>query len=403
MKDIQYLKDIMLSFDSIDLRPLHNKKVTFVTSGGVVKAGAWHLGVALALHECGFTFSTVSNPKPQQSLSVDSYVGSSAGSLINLYLASGHRPKEIINAFLSNKHSDLKPIGYKEMLSLKRPEVPKRKRINKYNPFSEFPAGIRHLIKPIAQISGLFTTEGLQKYLQEYVITSNRFEDYPDMFVTATQLDHSRKYIFSKYKYPNPRHDNTAYYKTGVDITKAIAASMSVPPFYAPYPIHLTEDNTEYFIDGEIRETLSTHVAYDNKADYVISSWTHTPYHFHDEIGSLVNYGIPAIAMQSIYLLIQKKIIADRAQRKNYSDLFNIIYKYLNDNNFDSVHKKKIMTILEQKLNHDPKVKLIDIYPTHDDYKIFFTSSFSFNKDNTAHLVNRGFKRALQVLEKLDL
>lgn len=391
-----------MSFDTINLGALHHKKVSLVTSGGVVKAGAWHLGVSLALAECGFTFSTINDLNPTDPLTISSYVGSSAGSLVNLYLASGFTPKEIINSFLSDKSSELKPIRYKDMLSLKRPGVP-AKRFSKYNPFDEFPAGIRHLMKPFSHIPGIFTTHGLHDYLVNNVITSNRFEDYPDMFVTATQLDHSKKYIFSKYQYPNPRHDNTAYYKTGIDITKAVAASMSVPPFYAPYPIKLADERTEYFIDGEIRETLSTHIACDNKSDYIISSWTHTPYHFQESIGSLAHYGIPAIAVQSIYLMIQKKIVADRALRRNYGDLISIISQYLKDNNIDTIHRKKIQSILEQKLNFNPKVKLIDIHPEHDDYKIFFTSSFSLNKDNTAHLVNRGFKQALKVLSELKL
>ncbi len=390
-----------MSFESINLEPLYDKKCALVLSGGVVKAGAWHLGVALALAECGFSFANINNLHPDNKLKISSYVGSSAGSLINLYLANGFSPKDVINSFLSSDDTDLKPITYKDMLSLKRPERTKQK-ISKYDPFSEFPIGIRHIIKPIAQIPGLFTTEGLQQYLLNHVISSNNFEDYPDMFVTATHLDQSKKIIFSKYRYPNPRHDNTAIYTTGTKVSQAVAASMSVPPFYAPYPIENSETNkVEYFIDGEIRETLSTHIAVDNNADYVFSSWTHTPYHFQEEVGSLINYGVPAIAVQAIYLLIQKKIVADRAKRKNYSDLISTVSNYLKDNNFPEIHRKKICKIMEQKLNFRPDIKLIDIYPDHKDFKIFFTSSFSLKKENTELMVKRGFRKTLQVLNRL--
>ena len=68
------------------------------------------------------------------------------------------------------------------------------------------------------------------------------------------------------------------------------------------------------YIDGEIRETLSTHVAEDNDCDIIISSWTHTPYHYHDEVGSLINYGLTSIMIQSIYLIIQKKIMPSLAK-----------------------------------------------------------------------------------------
>lgn len=392
-----------MSFNSINLSPLYDKKCSLVLSGGVVKAGAWHLGVALALAECGFSFSNINDLQTGSKLEISSYVGSSAGSLINLYFASGYTPKEIINSFLSREDSELTPLSYKDMLCLKRPAISK-KRTHDYDPFGEFPMGIKHLIKPILKIPGIFTTDGLRKYLVDSVISSNDFNDYPDMFVTATQLDHSRKVIFSKYNYPNPRHDNTANYYTGAKVSEAIAASMSVPPFYCPYPIlNTTTDEIDYYIDGEIRETLSTHVAVDNKADFVFSSWTHTPYHFHEEIGSLVNYGVPAIAVQAIYLMIQKKIIADRAKRDSYGDLLSTVSSYFKDNKFSEIHRKKLMAIMESKLNFNPNIKFIDIYPDHKDYKIFFTSSFSLKKENTALMVNGGFKKTLQVLQKLDL
>lgn len=393
-----------MSFNSIQLSPMYNKKCALVLSGGVVKAGAWHLGVALALSECGFSFANIHNKNTGNKLEISSYVGSSAGSLVNLYFANGYYPKDVINAFLSKDNTHPAPLTYKDMLWLKRPVISKHKAPSTYDPFAEFPMGIRHLIKPIMKIPGIFTTDGLQKYLVDSVISSNDFNDYPDMFVTATQLDHSRKVIFSKYKYPNPRHDNTATYYTGTNVSEAVAASMSVPPFYCPYPIqNSTTGDVDYYIDGEIRETLSTHVAVDNKADFVFSSWTHTPYHYQEEIGSLINYGIPAIAVQSIYLMIQKKIVADRSKRENYRDLLSTVSSYLKDNKFSEIHRKKLLGILETKLNFNPNIKFVDIYPDHEDYKVFFNSSFSLRKENTALMVNRGFKKTMKVLQALEL
>ena len=66
------------------------KKIAFVCSGGATKAGAFHLGVALALQEQGFKFlggtraSTEihSTPDPME---ISTYVGSSAGSIISTY------------------------------------------------------------------------------------------------------------------------------------------------------------------------------------------------------------------------------------------------------------------------------------------------------------------------------
>ena len=60
----------------VDITNFKNKKVGLVLSGGVVKAAAWHMGVALALEELGFTFKCNLSPN-DSSLEISTYVGSS--------------------------------------------------------------------------------------------------------------------------------------------------------------------------------------------------------------------------------------------------------------------------------------------------------------------------------------
>lgn len=389
---------------SVDLNELKNKKIAFVLSGGVVKAAAWHLGVSLALEELGFHFKSNKNSSEvqglnQKSLEIGTYVGSSAGGLIAVYLASGYSPQDVIQATLNIKGKKLKGISYQDMFTIKRPEL-KAPKPNLYTPLEGFPALLKNLMKPFISLPGFFTTEGLRKYLVKNVIESDNFEDFAaDLFIVATQLDHSRKVIFSKYNYPNPSHDSTSVYYTGTNVSYATAATMSVPPFYCPYPIkNRITNGVDYYIDGEIRETLSTHVAEDNGCEVIISSWTHTPYHFHDEVGSLVNYGMAPIAIQSIYLMIQKKIIAARAERAKAVDIMNTVNDYMKMEKFTQTHRREIMAILQRKLNINPKVKLIDIYPDHHDYKLFFSNSFSLNPDTSTHAVEAGYKRTMQIL-----
>lgn len=389
---------------SVDLNELKNKKIALVLSGGVVKAAAWHLGVTLALEELGFSLKSNKNSSPGQDLNhksfeIGTYVGSSAGAMICVYLASGYTPQDIIQATLGIKGSRLRGITYKDMFYIKRPEL-KAPKSDLYFPLDGFPTLIKNVLKPFISLPGLFSTEGVRNYLLEHVIENDTFEDFAaDLFIVATQLDHSRKVIFSKYNYPNPSHDSTSVYYTGTNVSYAAAASMSVPPFYCPYPIknRLTND-VDYYIDGEIRETLSTHVAEDNGCEVIISSWTHTPYHFHDEVGSLVNYGLPPIAIQSIYLMIQKKIVASRAERAKAIDIMDTVNDYMRVEKFSNTHRREIMAILERKLNINPKVKLIDIFPNHHDYKLFFSNSFSLNSKVSAHAVEAGYKRAMQIL-----
>lgn len=389
---------------SVDLNELKNKKIALVLSGGVVKAAAWHLGVTLALEELGFALknnknSSAAHDLNQKSLEISTYVGSSAGALIAVYLAAGYTPQDVIQATLGIKGSKLKGITYKDMFYIKRPEL-KAPKSDLYFPLEGFPTLVKNLLKPVVSLPGFFTTEGLRHYLLKQVIEKDSFEDFAaDLFIVATQLDHSRKVIFSKYNYPNPSHDSTSVYYTGTGVSYATAASMSVPPFYCPYPIrNLHTNGIDYYIDGEIRETLSTHVAEDNGCEVIISSWTHTPYHFHDEVGSLVNYGLPPIAIQSIYLMIQKKIVASRAERAKAIDIIDSVNDYMKMEKFSTTHRREIMALLQRKLNINPKVKLIDIFPNHHDYKLFFANSFSLNSKVSAHAVEAGYKRAMQIL-----
>jgi predicted acylesterase/phospholipase RssA len=389
---------------SVDLNELKNKKIALVLSGGVVKAAAWHLGVTLALEELGFSLKSNKNSSPAQelnpkSLEIGTYVGSSAGAMICVYLAAGYTPQDIIQATLGIKGSRLQGITYKDMFYIKRPEL-RAPKSDLYFPLDGFPSLLKNFLKPIISLPGFFTTEGVRNYLLEHVIEKDRFEDFAaDLFIVATQLDHSRKVIFSKYNYPNPSHDSTSVYYTGTNVSYAAAASMSVPPFYCPYPIkNRLTNGIDYYIDGEIRETLSTHVAEDNGCEVIISSWTHTPYHFHDEVGSLVNYGLPPIAIQSIYLMIQKKIVASRAERAKAIDIIDTVNDYMKVEKFSQKHRREIMAILQRKLNINPKVKLIDIFPNHHDYKLFFANSFSLNSKVSAHAVEAGYKRTMQIL-----
>lgn len=391
-------------YHDIDLSPFKNKKTALVLSGGVVKAASWHLGVALALEEFGFVLKNNKSPvNPDYEIST--YVGSSAGSLINLYFASGFRPIDVIDATINRKNSQtsLKPITYADMLSRKMP-LKNEFDFNFYNPLEGFPALIKQMAKPLLNINGLFSTEGLNQYMQKNVIISQQFEEYAaDMFVVATQLDHSRKVIFSKYNYPSPIHDSTSEYYTGVDITQAVSASMSVPPFYSPFPVkNPRTGQIDYYIDGEIRETLSNHVAVDNKCEFIISSWTHTPYHFHDEIGSLINYGLPAICMQAIYLMIQKKIVSSRSHIVLSKDIIDTVNDYMNSNNFSQRDRHNIVSILERKLMYRPHVKYIDIYPDHSNYKLFFTNSFSLDPQKAKHIMTAGYKKTFEVFKRME-
>src|SRR4051812_29779929 len=104
-------------------------KIGFVCSGGAVKAGAFHLGVALALQEKGFQFQgglkkdDSLEMKDSSGREISVYVGSSAGSIICSYLASGYSLDQIFDTFLGRKGNDvpgLKRLTYSSLFSLRK-------------------------------------------------------------------------------------------------------------------------------------------------------------------------------------------------------------------------------------------------------------------------------------------
>jgi predicted acylesterase/phospholipase RssA len=386
--------------EKTNIEQFKSQKIALVLSGGIVRAAAWHLGVAFALEDLGFEFKGAGQEK-SNSLDISTIVGSSAGAMIGTYLAQGIPPQEIINSIIGIK-SDVKRLKYSDILHLYRPKL-KTLKANFFSPFGKLPFNLGLILKTVNSISGFFSTEGLRKYLVENVIAEDDFSKLPiDLFIVGTKLDHSQKVIFGKYNYPNPSHDSTANYMTGYKISDAAAASMSVPPFYTPYPIKNNVTNeVDYYIDGEIRETLSTHVAVDNGCDVIISSWTHTPYHYHDEIGSLAHYGIPTIITQSLYLMIQKKIVSHRAQLATSLDIIETIDSYMKSEKFSKKHSSEILKILERKLAFRRNIRLIDIFPDHDDYETFFVNPFTLDEEKTAAVVRKGYKKTMQVFGKI--
>jgi predicted acylesterase/phospholipase RssA len=100
----------------VDISNFKNKKIAMVLSGGVVKAASWHIGVALALEELGFTFKHNKSNNNSQ-FEISTYVGSSAGALMSVFFASGIGPQDIINSMLSKDYKKLRPITYKDMRS----------------------------------------------------------------------------------------------------------------------------------------------------------------------------------------------------------------------------------------------------------------------------------------------
>ncbi|MEN9724140.1 MAG: hypothetical protein RJB38_2126, partial [Pseudomonadota bacterium] len=280
------------------------RKIAFVCSGGATKAGAFHIGVALALQEQGFRFVGGLQPREggagglHRPMEIGTYVGSSAGSIICSYLASGYSLDNIFNSFTGRVPTDATDWSPKVLPQLTYPTMFRLRPGLAREQFSQL-MQMGRLFNQLLQgnwdsllqmnwlkVQGIFSTSGLEEFLRDEVLPSNRFHDYlADLFIVATQLNHSRKVVFGKYSYQPPPHDLTCQYDNDASVAQACAASASLPFVYAPYPIENKNGKVIHYIDGEIRDTLSTHVAIDAGCDLIFASHTHQPYHFNKEIG----------------------------------------------------------------------------------------------------------------------
>jgi predicted acylesterase/phospholipase RssA len=404
------------------------QKIAFVCSGGATKAGAFHLGVALALKEYGFRFcgglASASDPAnlERKPMDISTYVGSSAGSIVSSYFAAGYSLDNIFNSFLSREPSrdangqidpvDTTPkvlprLTYPKMFKLRANIA--REQISQFSflrsTLSRLMHGDWEALFQLQWIkaTGMFSTEGLETYMREEVLPSNRFQDYSaDLFVVATQLNHSRKVVFGKHGYRPPPWDLTCQYDNDVSISDACAASMSLPIIYAPYPIKNANNRTIYYIDGEIRDTLSTHVAIDAGCDLVFASYTHQPYHYSKEIGSLTDHGLPYIAVQSIYLLVEQKINNHIFNRDCQREAIQAVSQYCKDENISETHRRRICEILEQSLHHRLDADVIYIHPNPQDTHIFFEEHFTLSSKKMAEVVRSGFRAGVETLKKYE-
>jgi len=397
------------------------KKIALVLGGGGIKAAAYHIGVCLALKEKGFVFAGGSkewvhqkypHKKEAQDLNqkptIRLYVGSSAGAFIASVLASGKSLESLITAFQVGfgsspfyqipKEERIKQLGYRHLFHLNS------KRILSWMPESllqrsVLSGGLEVFLKRGFKLNGIFNTNGIERYLRKYVLDENEFSRLGvELYIIATQLNHSRKTIFGPYL--ESSKNTTTKYIGYTHISEAVAASTALPPMFAPYPITKPDGKIIYHYDGEIRDTLSTHVAADHGADLIIASYSTQPYHFNPEVGSLHTFGMPAIINQALYQVLEQKVTRHIQFQGQKKDTYNALKKACAELNLPKEQSDKILNLVKEKLAYNPETDYIYIAPRHQNYEMFFADHFSLNPQGLEKILRIGFKSGLQVLRE---
>jgi predicted acylesterase/phospholipase RssA len=377
---------------------LNNKKrVAFICSGGAVKAAAYHVGVAMALEHNGFRFlggidsDQVTGYQPNPSKTVQVYVGSSAGSLVTTYLAQGGELKDLLATFQDDpKFEGIPGLKYWEML---HPRI--RGASNLFNS----PTFLLRMIKERA-LPSPFSTEGIVSYLRSHVLQTERFSDLvPDLFIVATEVNRSRKMIFSRYR--SISDDPFSEYRSDVAISDACGASMALPPVYHPYPIQIENRRVEFF-DGEIREPLSSHIGRDAGCDLIICSYTHQPLNLQNKKINLAEKGIEQVTLQAIYQSIEQKIQSARGYRKQEKALLDEVVRFFDEHELGDRMKDQLVARLEHRMTYYSDVDYIYIHPRPGDHEMFLMPHFSLKRKHTERIVKKGYVSAAVALRNFE-
>lgn len=399
------------------MRLADKKKCALVLSGGGIKAAAFHIGVCLALKEKGFQFAGGSKGEVDKwegaPLTFRTYVGSSAGSVICTFLASGYSLTEIIDAFMlgagirnflsvfKKKKARLKPITYADIFALNRSTLRTLTPLQFLKkPLVE--GGLEALLKNGFKINGLFSTSNMERYIREHVVHDNSFHDLGvELYIIGTQLNHSRKAVFGPF--PEAKKERHIKYVPYATISQSVAASAALPPVFAPYGIPNEKGKVIFYFDGEIRDTLSTHVAADQDADLVISSYSIQPYHFTREMGSLHEHGIPLIFNQALYQVVEQKIAKHIEHQQQIKAVMQAVDGYFKQKNLPETDREKLLEILKQRTHYKDGVDYIYVHPSAQDYEMFFVDHFSLNPTILARIVKIGFKSGMKVLRSYNI
>lgn len=396
------------------------RKAGLVCSGGATKAAAFHIGVCLALRDKGFSFvGGLANPAPPRNTlpypaphyhphQISTYVGSSAGALIATMLASGIQIESIINSFshdanfkIPGTYPEIPRIHYRDVLSVNWPKPSSV--LKSFQKSSVFGRTIESMVLKNIRLPGIFSTRGLTEYLRKHVLPTEHFHELkPDLFVVGTQLDHSRKIIFGRYG-TDKGYDPYSQYASNVSISDSVGASMSLPPIFAPYLVQHEGGPERYYIDGEIRETLSTHVAKENACDLIICSYTHQPYHYKEEIGSLYHYGVSAICIQALYQVIEQKVFGSRKAHENKIAALETVKEFFREKKYPEDDLQQLMLRLQERLDFKENLHYLFIHPESKDRDMFFGDHFTLNPKLLQSVVTIGYKRAMAELRKYDL
>jgi len=366
----------------------NNKKIALVTSGGGLKAAFYHLGFSKALEEKEIYLSE--NEKGQH---IRTFVGSSGGAIFSALAASGFSLDDMIDSFTRGE-GKLKHITYFDLLSFNK-SLPRYflKGLKKNHLNIRCPEDI---IKNLLRIESPFSTDGIEEYIRSVLPTNDFRKLKPELFITGTRLNPVEgfyKDVFCRHDFHNEEFQ--ALYRSDIAISEAVAASCAIPGLLAPRTIKSNIGSID-FIDGETRKTLSTHIARDADAELIFVSYTHVPYEFKENIGSLKKFGIAVVLTQAINIALSQRIENAKLIYTAKKDALDAIKEYANKCSIPDDAAKKLAKYVAKRLRYNSKLVQVTTHPTDNEF--FLEPYLDPSKDCAKKIINHGYEQGLKDL-----
>jgi NTE family protein len=281
-------------------------KIAFVGSGGAAR-GIAHLGVLKACEEVGIV-PTI-------------FVGTSAGAVVAATYGQDIPLDVLLDAY----------------------RLPWRRRHNGprlyMRTFMGAPSA-RDLLDPGYLLSGVFSMNRLERYLERFLPENDFARIDNQILVTAVDVDSGERVVFGR------------GHRTDVPISKAVAASCSVPGLFRPMKV-----GDQYLMDAEVKRTLSLDLAINAGANVIIISNVYRPELRAPGERSLARSGPFGVFRQAVNLVMSEK-------------------------------ERRGVELLRRTY---PRVAFLDIAPD--------IGEFSYaNRYNARSLVLRGYRSALRTL-----
>ncbi len=287
-------------------RRQQRSKSALVLGGGGFTGGVYEIGALRALDLLSVN-RTVNE--------FDVYVGTSAGAFVAAAVANGVTPEEMMRVIVQQVPT---PFPDARVSSLLKPNYSEFLTKGLLIPF-RLVSLLRSLIRDLGELSavdiavglaealpsGLYSGEGIQRYVRTVLSDPDRTDDFRllanELYLAATDLDTCERIVFGAQDWDD------------VPISTAVSASSALPMIYKPVKIKGRE-----LIDGGILSTTNLDIAVEAGAKFIVVVNPLVPYvnDFQKRIPTLAgprarrvsDMGFPQIGYQAFKLLAYQRL-----------------------------------------------------------------------------------------------